>query len=100
MRRPVLLTSLDNPRIKQVIHLRKHRDRRKSGLFVAEGVREVQGAAEGGLVVEEVFLCPEVGGVGYEQFERETPSLGKSDPALFEITPHCWGRWRISRIRR
>jgi TrmH family RNA methyltransferase len=87
MRRPLLLTSLDNPRIKQVIHLRKHRDRRKSGLFVAEGLREVQRAAEAGLEVREVFLCPPVVDVDFAQFLRQTPSLARSDPHLFEITP-------------
>jgi TrmH family RNA methyltransferase len=81
------LTSLDNPRIKQVIRLRKHRDRRESGLFVAEGQREVQRAAEAGLRVEEVFLCPQVAGMSFDQFLAATPLLLKSSPALFEITP-------------
>lgn len=87
MRRPLPLTSLDNPRIKQVIHLRKHRERRKTGLFVAEGLREVQRAAEAGLEVQEVFLCPPVANLTFDQFLRQTPVLSKSDPFLFEITP-------------
>lgn len=70
-----------------MIHLRKHRDRRKSGLFVAEGVREVQRAAEAGLQVEEVFLCAPAAGISYEEFLRQAPSLAKSDPYLYEITP-------------
>lgn len=87
MRRPLLLTSLDNPRIKQVIHLRKHRDRRKTGLFVAEGLREVQRAAESGLGIEEVFLCPAAAGIGFEQLFDKTPAFAKIRSRWFEITP-------------
>jgi TrmH family RNA methyltransferase len=85
MRRPLLLTSLDNPRLKQVIRLRKHRDRREMGLFVAEGRREVARAAEAGLEVVEVYLCPEVARVRYDELVREVPGIGEA--SLFEITP-------------
>ncbi len=56
----VHITSPTNPRVKQVVKLRNHRDRRKTGLFIAEGTREVGRAVAAGLTVREVFLCPEL----------------------------------------
>ena len=49
MNRPVHLTSADNPRVKAVVRLRKARERRKQGAFVAEGLREVSRAFDAGL---------------------------------------------------
>jgi hypothetical protein len=39
-----VITSVDNARVKDVLRLRKGRERRASGLFVAEGRREVERA--------------------------------------------------------
>ncbi len=36
-----VITSTDNPRVKEVLRLRRARERRRDGLFVAEGPREV-----------------------------------------------------------
>jgi len=52
------ITSLSNPRVKQVVKLREHRTRRKTGLFIAEGQREVERAMVAGLMVDEVYVCP------------------------------------------
>ena len=53
-----MITSLDNPRVKDVIRLRKARERRREGLFVAEGLREVTRAREAGLRLRTVFHAP------------------------------------------
>jgi len=53
-----MISSESNPRIKAVVRLRKQsgsRGRRKTGLLIAEGLREVSRAIGAGLVVEEVF---------------------------------------------
>jgi RNA methyltransferase, TrmH family len=55
-----VITSLDNPRVKEVARLRKARERRASGLLVAEGVREVERALAAGLDVREIFVAPEL----------------------------------------
>jgi len=52
------LTSPANPRVKAVIRLRRQRERRRTGLFVAEGWRELERACDAGLGVHELFLCP------------------------------------------
>jgi TrmH family RNA methyltransferase len=54
------ITSAANPRIKSAVKLRKSRDRRRSGMFIAEGPREVSRAISAGLELAEVFYCPDV----------------------------------------
>lgn len=54
------LTSFQNPRIKEIVHLRDGRKRRKAGRFLIDGRREVARAIARGFPVEEVFFCPEL----------------------------------------
>ena len=53
-----MITSVDNPRVKDVVRLRKARERRRSGLFVAEGPREVERARAAGLTIVAVYFAP------------------------------------------
>jgi len=55
-----VITSADNPRVKDVIRLRKGRARREAGLFVAEGVREVRRAREAGLRLRATYFAPKL----------------------------------------
>jgi RNA methyltransferase, TrmH family len=55
-----VITSGENPRIKNALRLRKSRERRRAGLFLAEGPREVERAIAAGLIVREVFHSPEL----------------------------------------
>jgi RNA methyltransferase, TrmH family len=55
-----LITSPDNPRVKDVLRLRKSRERRRSGLFIAEGPREVERARAAGLTVHVTYFAPEL----------------------------------------
>jgi TrmH family RNA methyltransferase len=55
-----VITSPDNPRVKEVLRLRKARERRRSGLFVAEGRREVERALAAGLAARDVYVAPEL----------------------------------------
>jgi len=43
-----------------VLRLRKSRERRRSGLFIAEGPREVERARAAGLVLRETYFAPEL----------------------------------------
>ncbi len=54
------ITSAANPRIKAAVKLRRSRDRRKTGLFLAEGPREVGRAIHAGLEVLEVYFSPDL----------------------------------------
>lgn len=56
--RPLVLTSADNPRVKSVVKLRDNAARRKAGLFIAEGQREIQRAVQANLKLVELYDCP------------------------------------------
>ena len=53
-----MITSVDNARVRDVLRLRRSRERRRSGLFLAEGPREVGRAREAGLRIVETYYAP------------------------------------------
>jgi RNA methyltransferase, TrmH family len=53
-----VITSVDNARVRDVLRLRRSRERRRSGLFLAEGPREVGRAREAGLRIVETYYAP------------------------------------------
>jgi RNA methyltransferase, TrmH family len=55
-----VITSIENPRIKSALRLRKSRERRRAGLFLVEGPRDLERAIAAGLSVREVFHSPEL----------------------------------------
>jgi RNA methyltransferase, TrmH family len=56
-----MITSTDNARVKDALRLRRSAGaRRRAGLFIAEGRREVERAAAAGLVIRDVYLAPEL----------------------------------------
>jgi TrmH family RNA methyltransferase len=55
-----VITSTDNARVKEVLRWRKVRERRRDGVFVAEGPREVERALAAGLVVRHTYIAPEL----------------------------------------
>lgn len=55
----ISITSLQNPKIKQVIHLRDRKERDEKELFLIEGYRELLRFAERGGRALELFYCPE-----------------------------------------
>ncbi len=56
-----IISSVKNPRIKQLMDLQqKSSERRKSGLFVVEGRRELQHCIDSGLEVDTVFYCEDI----------------------------------------
>lgn len=55
------ITSAQNPKIKKLLLLeQKSSERRKDGLFVVEGQRELLHCLEAGLQIDSVFYCPEL----------------------------------------
>lgn len=56
-----LISSLQNPLIKEVLHLQeKSRVRRTSGLFIIEGLREIELALKGKYNLKTVLFCPDI----------------------------------------
>jgi TrmH family RNA methyltransferase len=55
------ISSTQNPEVRQLEHWnRKSRDRRKSGRFVLEGMRELQMALNAGYRIEKLYFCPDI----------------------------------------
>jgi len=54
----MLITSLQNPRIKQVLKLRTSRARKLRGLTLIDGSREILTAFRSGADLQEIFVCP------------------------------------------
>jgi TrmH family RNA methyltransferase len=55
-----MITSLQNPSIKNVVKLSKARERMEQQRFVIEGARELSLALEGGYEVVELYVCREL----------------------------------------
>ena len=56
-----IISSAQNPRIKQLLLLQqKSSERRKQGVFVVEGQRELQHCLEAGYEVVSHFVCPDI----------------------------------------
>ena len=55
-----LITSRQNPRIKQIRALSRRKERQAQGLFVVEGIRHVGEAVESGAEIEYLFHAPDL----------------------------------------
>ena len=66
---PEKITSLQNPRIKQLVKLRDRRPRDEAGVFLVEGYREIRRALEKAVPLAELYFSPEW-------------FLGENEPAL------------------
>ncbi len=54
------ISSVQNPRIKEMIRLRDGRHRRKQGRILIDGVREIDRAIQAGVVPSELVYCPQL----------------------------------------
>ncbi len=68
---PEKITSLQNPRVKQLVKLRERHERDDTGLFLVEGYREVRRALEKNIRLTELYFCPDW-------------FLGENEPALLD----------------
>ena len=79
------IISLQNTKVKQVVALQqKSSERRKQGLFVVEGIRELQHCLDAGYEINTVFFCPEL---------TDTTTLTQQLPAdvtSYEVTPEVY----------
>ena len=74
-----LLSSLSNPKIKYLLSLEKARERKKSGQFVIEGLRELTLAKESKYAITQVFYCPDIIG------EADLLATGLSNRELLPV---------------
>lgn len=56
----MLITSVSNPRVKEIRKLRERKEQKRTGLFYMEGTRIVGEALEKGAEIETLVVCPEL----------------------------------------
>ncbi|HYG03003.1 MAG TPA: RNA methyltransferase [Chryseosolibacter sp.] len=54
------ITSTQNPKVKSLLALEKPRERRKQGLFIIEGKKEIRMAMDAGYKIGNLFFCDEM----------------------------------------
>ncbi|MDU1904235.1 MAG: RNA methyltransferase [Dysgonomonas sp.] len=54
------ISSLQNPRIKNIVKLGKAKERKAQNLFIQEGARELSLALSSGYFIDSIFVCPEL----------------------------------------
>ena len=82
------ITSFQNPLIKQFVLLQeKSRERRKTNLFIIEGLREISLALKGGYLLKSVLFCPEI--ISEEEIFKLKESAN-SEAAFIEITTEIY----------
>ncbi len=87
---PEKISSLQNPRVKQLVKLRDRRPRDEAGVFLVEGYREIRRALEKGVALTEVFFSPE-----WFLGENEPALLAQAEAAgatLFELTKDAFAK--------
>ncbi len=55
-----IITSSQNPKVKNILALEKARERKNQNLFVIEGTKELRLAVENNYKMNSVFFCPEI----------------------------------------
>lgn len=56
----MVISSRQNPRIQHLVRLRERAVREREGVFLLEGIREIERAAAGGFALIEFYFCPEL----------------------------------------
>ena len=83
------ISATHNPKIKKLVALQqKATERRKNGLFVVEGQRELQHCIDAGLEVDSVFFCPEILGSNEAMLSTLARTGGQAERGVrcYEVT--------------
>lgn len=76
-----VITSLTNSRVKRLVLLQqKSAERLREGVFVVEGVRELERCSDAGLEITEVYYCPAI--------LPQVPAVKCG--AIYEVTQHVY----------
>ena len=79
----MIISSLQNPSVKNLVKLSKARERKAQNLFLIEGARELSLALAGDYIIEKVYVCREL------FLKTRYPDVLDSidDDRIIEITP-------------
>jgi len=88
----MIITSLQNPKIKQIVALRKANKRKKQDLFVIDGLREIKVALDYGFQLEDIFYCPELSQEKYDFSGKEIYETSKDvfKKIAYADNPNAW----------
>lgn len=84
------ISSLQNPRVKQLVKLRDRRPRDEAGVFLVEGYREIRRALEKGVALQELYVAPE-----WFLGENEPALIAQAEAAgakVFELTKEAFAK--------
>ncbi len=84
------ISSLQNPRLKQLVRLRDRRPRDEAGVFLVEGYRELRRALEAGLRPAELYFAP-----GWFLGENEPALIARAAAAgaqVFELSKEAFAK--------
>ncbi len=90
MAQPEKISSLQNPRVKQLVKLRDRRPRDEAGVFLVEGYREIRRALEKHVGLQELYFAPE-----WFLGENEPALLAQAEAAgakLFELSKDAFAK--------
>jgi TrmH family RNA methyltransferase len=84
------ITSLQNPRVKELVRLRDRRPRDEAGVFLVEGYREIRRALEKRVALRELYFSPD-----WFLGENEPALLAQAEAAgakLFELSKEAFAK--------
>jgi len=85
-----IITSLQNPRVKELVKLRDRRPRDEAGTFLVEGYREIRRALEKKVALKELYFAPE-----WFLGENEPALLAQAEAAgarLFQLSKEAFAK--------
>jgi TrmH family RNA methyltransferase len=85
-----MITSPQNPRVKDAVRLRDGRHRRKQRRFLIDGIRELGRALDGGIELIEVFYC--LSKCTRHQAGVFTSMWGDLDAEITEVSPEVFDK--------
>jgi TrmH family RNA methyltransferase len=88
----MLITSAQNPRIKEVAKLLESRHRRKTGLFLVERDREITRALEHGFEPAELYWCPRL----WPEQQSPQSLFGVADDRIIEVSDAVLAKLTVS----
>lgn len=86
MNRTEKITSLQNPRIKNIVKLQKAFERKKQKLFVVEGLKEIEHVVSCGYQLHSLYYCPDIAPEGFP--EKLIPLV----PQAFEVSQEVFAK--------
>jgi TrmH family RNA methyltransferase len=85
------ITSLQNPRVKDIVRLREdRRQRERDGLMLVEGVYELELALASGMHPREVYHCPELSSASFPDLEPVTVPRTVFEKMAYRDNPEGW----------